>query len=199
MKVVLLARNAPTYSSNAYLVLGNWNRLDDVNTLVDVGADDSIIEAIEKSHTGVGKKKVDQVILTHNHFDHNAILGAIKERYGAKVYAFSQGPGVDGLLCDGQTVRMGDRNFEVLHMPLHSSDSICLYSGEEGVLFSGDTPIRIMTEGERYPEHFAKSIETLCEWQIKTIYSGHDKPLKSGVQNTLELTLRNVKKGMLQS
>jgi len=39
MKVVLLNKNNTVYTSNAYLVLGNWNRLEDINTLIDVGAD----------------------------------------------------------------------------------------------------------------------------------------------------------------
>ena len=86
MKVVLLNKNNTVYTSNAYLVLGNWNRLEDINTLIDVGADGSIISEIENVHSGVGKNKVDQIILTHNHFDHTKNLAAIKKQYNTKVW-----------------------------------------------------------------------------------------------------------------
>ena len=36
MRVSNLTAEADLYTSNAYLVRGDWNALDDVNTLVDV-------------------------------------------------------------------------------------------------------------------------------------------------------------------
>jgi glyoxylase-like metal-dependent hydrolase (beta-lactamase superfamily II) len=193
MKVILLNNGNTVYTSNAYLALGSWNRLDDVNTLVDVGADESIMDEIEKAHTGVGKRKVDQVILTHNHFDHNGILRIIKERYNPKVYAFSEGENVDALLGNGQSIQIGDQRFEVLHAPYHSSDSICLYCEDEGALFSGDTPLNIVSTGGSYTKDFAGIIERLIKLNIQTIYPGHDIPSKKGVKKILEMTLKNVK------
>jgi glyoxylase-like metal-dependent hydrolase (beta-lactamase superfamily II) len=58
------------------------------------------------------------------------------------VFAFSPNTdGVDCLVRDGDTVKMGDAYFEVIHTPGHSSDSICLYNRPAGVLFAGDTPV----------------------------------------------------------
>ena len=48
MKVISLRGNNHIYSCNSYLVLGSWNTLQDMNTLVDVGNDPSIIEVIGK-------------------------------------------------------------------------------------------------------------------------------------------------------
>ena len=42
------------------------------------------------------------------------------------------------LLCDGDVVDLGDRAFEVLHLPGHSPGSIGLWEPATGVLFSGD-------------------------------------------------------------
>ena len=70
MKVISLKRHPKAYSCNAYLVLGSWNRLEDMNTLVDVGIDGFVIDEIERISTGCGKKPVEQVVLTHGHFDH---------------------------------------------------------------------------------------------------------------------------------
>ncbi|HOD79400.1 MAG: putative polyketide biosynthesis zinc-dependent hydrolase BaeB [Deltaproteobacteria bacterium ADurb.Bin135] len=197
MKVVLLNKNNTVYTSNAYLVLGNWNRLEDINTLIDVGADGSIISEIENVHSGVGKNKVDQIILTHNHFDHTKNLAAIKKQYNTKVYAFSPGDFVDELLKDGQMISIADMVFQVIHTPNHSSDSICLYCEEEGVLFSGDAPLRITSISGSYSNDFIRTIERLHRLNIRTIYSGHDLPLKKGVKEMLEMTLKNVKTARL--
>lgn len=73
MKVFQLAQNPEKYSCRSYLILGTWSTLDDVNTVIDPGIDGSIIDQIEKIYTGVGKKPVDLVVLTHNHFDHAGV------------------------------------------------------------------------------------------------------------------------------
>jgi len=176
MKVLLLNKESRIYSSNAYLVLGTWNRLDDMNTLIDVGTDESILREIRKANTGVGKKRVEQVILTHNHFDHTGNLRAITETYQPRVYAYSDGEYVDETLKDGQKLKVGDREFEVIHTPVHSSDSICLYCAEEGILFSGDTPLRIIGIGGTYSTSFVTVLESLKKLDIRAVYSGHDKP-----------------------
>lgn len=69
------------YSSNVYLILGDWSAIDDVNTLIDVGNDPSIIERIATAPTGLGKRPVEQVIITHNHSDHTGILPLIRKLY----------------------------------------------------------------------------------------------------------------------
>ena len=192
MKIKLLNKNARVYSSNAYLVLGAWSKLEDVNTMIDAGNDPSILEELEQVYTGVGKKRVDQVILTHNHFDHTGNLEEIKKRYGAKVYAFNGDPFVDEKVKDGQIIRMGDQDFEVIHTPGHSSDSICLYCAHNEVLFSGDTPIRVRTGGGGYPNEFVEALKRLTQKKIKTIYPGHDLPIKNKIKEVIQETLKNV-------
>ena len=194
MRVTELKRNPKTYTCNAYLVLGDWNRLEDVNTLVDVGVDGFIIDEIEKLATGCGKKPVDQVILTHNHFDHAGGISAIKGKYGCRVFAHSKGDEVDELLKDGRIIRLGDRNFEVIHAPGHSNDSICLYCPEERVLFSGDTTLRIMTAEGSFTPGFIKVLERIRRLDIDVIYSGHDEPVRKDARNMIESSLANVGK-----
>jgi glyoxylase-like metal-dependent hydrolase (beta-lactamase superfamily II) len=193
MKILLLNKNDRVYSSNAYLVMGAWSRLEDINTLIDTGNDPSLLEELESVYTGVGKKKVDQVILTHNHFDHTGNLALIKKRYGARVYAFNEDPLVDEKLRDGQCLHVGDQVFEVIHTPGHSSDSVCLYCQQEELLFSGDTPLRIMTPGGGYGPEFVTALKRLNQKRIKTIYPGHDQPLKDRIREMMETTLNNVK------
>jgi glyoxylase-like metal-dependent hydrolase (beta-lactamase superfamily II) len=192
MKVARLTRTDNVYSANAYLVLGTWNHIGDVNTLIDVGTDSFIIGEIDKASTGVGKKAIEQVILTHSHFDHNGGLASVIDRFHPRVYAFSPNDGVDVLLNDGQILPIADQFFQVIHTPGHSSDSICLYCPSEKVLFSGDVPLCIRTSGSSYEEEFVVALEKIARLDIRTIYSGHDAPLKDRANETIAMTLSNV-------
>ncbi|MCG6535462.1 MAG: MBL fold metallo-hydrolase [Syntrophales bacterium LBB04] len=195
MKVIALEKKSDSiYSCISYLVLGSWNRLNDVNTLIDVGTDGTITEEIEVMNTGVGKKQVDQVILTHNHFDHSAGLPAIIEKFSPRVYAFTPGPYVTHLLTDGQLLAIGDRYFQVMHCPIHSDDSICLYCEEEGVLFSGDTQLIVRHPGGTYSEIFVELLKRLSRLHITAIYPGHDHPITKKVKERIYETLSNVTK-----
>ena len=73
MKVTNLTEGSKIYTSNVYLILGDFNGIDDVNTIIDSGRDSSIFNKITMINTGLGKKQVDQIIITHCHFDHNAL------------------------------------------------------------------------------------------------------------------------------
>ncbi len=195
MKVIPL-RNDRIYSCYAYLILGEWNRLEDVNTLVDVGTDGSVIEQIEEINTGVGKEQVEQVILTHGHFDHAGGLAAVKARYRPLIFAHAELNSGSSRLADGQVLRAGDRELEVIHVPVHSQDSICLYCAAEGVLFSGDTPLRILSPGGTYPTCFMEAVERLVSLKIHRLYTGHDG-LVENAATLLRETLRNVRGSMV--
>src|ERR1022692_2321420 len=92
-----MAGSWPTSTS----VLTSSSRLEDVNTLVDVGQDPAILASIERAPTGAGKWPVEQVVLTHNHSDHCALLPQVRDAFHPKVFAFSPNTdGVDRLLRD---------------------------------------------------------------------------------------------------
>jgi len=178
MRIVILENSGQVYTSQAYLVLGGASRIEDVNTLVDVGQDPAILASIERAPTGVGKWPVEQVVLTHNHSDHCALLPRIREAFHPKVLAFSRSiDGVDCPLRDGDTIKMGDGYFEIIHTPGHSSDSICLYNQAEGVLFAGDSPVLISSPTETHEAGFLAALEKLCARDVRRIYFGHGAPL----------------------
>ena len=193
MKIIPLQRSGKIYSCNSYLILGDWNRVEDVNTVIDPGTDDFVLNEIEHLSTGLGKVAVEQVILTHNHFDHFGGVQALKKRYGARILAFADGPGVDELIRDGRSIKAGDDYLEVIHTPGHSSDSICLYTASAQALFSGDTQIRVRTPGDVYTQGYLDGLVILAGREIKRIYSGHDDPLISGAQEAILETLENVR------
>jgi glyoxylase-like metal-dependent hydrolase (beta-lactamase superfamily II) len=178
MRIVMLENSGQMYTSQAYLVLGSASRLGDVNTLVDVGQDPAILASVARAPTGVGKWPVEQVVLTHGHSDHCALLPRVREAFHPRVLAFSPSiDGVDGVLRDGDTIKMGDGYFEIIHTPGHSSDSICLYNEAEGVLFAGDSPVLITSPMETHEAGFLAALEKLCARDVRRIYFGHGAPL----------------------
>lgn len=172
MRVIPIKGSRNVYTCQVYLLLGDWKKVGDPNTLIDLGADPTIIEVLEETDTGVGKKKVEQVILTHSHSDHCAILPQIRKRFDPVVYAFSPYlEGVDRVLEGGEVLHVGDRWAEVIHTPGHSEDSVCICFPEDRMIFSGDLPLRGCFRGGA-GARAAKSCPRESE-QVR-IYSGHD-------------------------
>lgn len=197
MKVIPLQQHNAVYSGNSYLVLGSWNRIEDVNTLVDVGTDGSISREIDSISTGFGKRAVEQVVLTHSHFDHGGGLPVIRRSYQPIVIGHPLVEEADHHVHDCEIVRMGDRDFEVIFAPGHSADSICLYCEQERVLFSGDTPLRILTVGGSYSYEFVELLQRLARRQVEVIYPGHGGVIRGHVRDMLLQTLKNVKKSTI--
>lgn len=193
MRVIRLQRHPGAYTCNSYLILGTWNRIDDVNTLIDPGIDDFVLEEIGRLSTGLGKVPVEQVILTHSHFDHAAGVSAVKRRFGARVLAFLPAAEVDEVVFDKQFIKVGDDICEILHTPGHSSDSICIYLPNELALFSGDTQIRIVTPGGPYTAEYRLSLEKLAMRGVETIYPGHGEPICSDAMRIIFRTLECVR------
>ncbi|MCK4664306.1 MAG: MBL fold metallo-hydrolase [Bacteroidales bacterium] len=174
MKIINLTEKSKIYTSNVFLILGYWNAVDDVNTLVDVGRDENIIKKIENINTGLGKKKIDQVILTHSHSDHAGLLPVIKKVFKPKVYAFNSFvEGIDHVLKDGDKLMLGDKTFEVFHITAHSNDSICLFCEDEGILFAGDTIFPVKFDNPVIDKENSYVLSRLQGKNIKTVYYGH--------------------------
>lgn len=194
MKVNNLTYQSKVYTSNVYLLTGNWNTLTDLNTLIDVGRDPCIFEKIDNAATGVGKQRIEQVILTHSHYDHASLLAEVKKRYRPKIYAASFVlENIDFILKGSETLKIADRDFEVIYTPGHSSDSICLYCEEEKVLFAGDSPLIILSKDNSYEKSFINALEYIVTKNVETIYFGHGIPLKVGCNKVLLRSLENAK------
>jgi len=122
--------------------------------VIDPGDEaERIIETIRGDKSGVSA-----IICTHGHFDHLSAIGDIKRETGARLlihedelmifktareqamlWGFDIGdiPDPDGMLKEGDIIRVGNLEFKVIHTPGHSPGGICLYG--EGVVFTGDT------------------------------------------------------------
>ena len=193
MKIANLTQGSVVYTSNAYLLTGTWNAIPDVNTLIDTGRDPNIIQAIYDSPTGVGKRRLDQVILTHSHYDHASMVPVIQKEFGPVVCGCSPNfEGIGRVLKDGERIRVADLDAVVIHTPGHSNDSLCLYCEEEGILFVGDTPIVIQTRDNTYEERFLSALERIARLDVTAIYPGHGRPILSDCNELIHQSLANV-------
>ena len=143
MKVKLL-RVGPI-GTNCYILEDDQTNLAAV---IDPGDEPELIqEALEKE--GVEGR---YLLLTHGHYDHTTAVPALHRVYPqADIYihqADANGAGstlfplageVDDLKLydEGDVIRLGDQEIQVLHTPGHSPGSVTLKV--EDVLFTGDT------------------------------------------------------------
>lgn len=89
-----------------------------------------------------------------------------------------QGSTATRLIEDGDIVDLGDRQFEILHLPGHSPGSIGLWEKETGTLFSGDCvydgPLLDGFSDSNIADYCA-SMRRLRALPIRTVHGGHDK------------------------
>ena len=80
------------------------------------------------------------------------------------------------LIDEGDVVDLGDRHFEVLHLPGHSPGSIALWEPRTATLFAGD----VVYDGALYdqlyhsdPAAYRTSLERLRALPVETVHGGH--------------------------
>ena len=101
--------------------------------------------------------KVTHILLTHGHYDHTGSVNEVAEHYGCTIVGCAKemrvftDPSIncshfccgdiivhpDVLVNNGDVVKVGDMEFEVLETPGHTEGSICYICKD--TIFSGDT------------------------------------------------------------
>jgi len=199
MRVLPLHRNDPAgYSCVSYWVLGENNTAGDRNTLVDTGGADPanlafFLREMAAQPKGIGKRAVEQVILTHTHFDHTGGLAGLDAQFQPDTYAWLPAGDRHRPVRDGLELTVGDQPATLLHTPGHSEDSICIFLPATGTLFSGDTLYRISDHLGAYPKVYAHSLERLAGLAVRTIYPGHGQPVRDGAGAYIEACLGHVR------
>lgn len=81
------------------------------------------------------------------------------------------------IVAEGDVIDLGDRRFEILHLPGHSPGSIGLWEAESGVLFSGDAiydgPLLDELPGSDISAYVA-TMKRLRDLPVAVVHAGHD-------------------------
>ena len=150
------------------------------NTLVDPGDSKPIISTIDK--LGI---TIDDILITHHHFDHIGGLESLKPLIKGSVIG-PKNNAIDLLdkhVGEGDIIESIGLQFSVYEVPGHTLDHIAFYSDtEKEVLFCGDT---IFSGGcgrvfEGTFEQMNHSLEKLMSLPSKTeIYCAHEYTLSN--------------------
>jgi len=96
--------------------------------------------------------------------------------YDMAAYA-TRDSAVTEIVAEGDVVDLGDRHFEVLHLPGHSPGSIGLWEKATGTLFSGDAlydgPLLDEIDGADIPAYI-RTMKRLRELPVEIVHAGHD-------------------------
>jgi glyoxylase-like metal-dependent hydrolase (beta-lactamase superfamily II) len=109
--------------------------------------------------------------------DDELLVNAIPaEGYDVNSYAVT-GTVPTLILEEGDVIDLGDRAFEVLHLPGHSPGSIGLWEESTGILFSGDAlydgPLLDEVPGADLDD-YVRTMERLHELPVMVVHGGHD-------------------------
>ncbi|MCU4926605.1 MBL fold metallo-hydrolase [Halobacteria archaeon AArc-dxtr1] len=195
MDVTNVTEDAESFTANAYLVVG------DRTVLVDAGAWDGAVDEIREHADGL-----DAVVLTHQHGDHVASLEAVVDAFDPDVYAFDDHSARTHELADGDTIRIGDEDFDVVYTPGHADDHVSMVS--DTALFSGDVVVHddgAFDDGSfgrtdrpgQSRERLIESIEELLDRMPDTVeqmYAGHGGVFHGDVRTVVERALERAER-----
>ncbi len=101
------------------------------------------------------------------------------DEYDVHSYAVTPAP-PSQTLQDGEVIDLGDRTFEVIHLPGHTPGSTVLFEPATGILFTGD----VLYEGELLDElpesdidSYVASMQRLLDLDVTVALPGHEDPL----------------------
>ena len=82
------------------------------------------------------------------------------------------------LIDEGDVIDLGDRRFEVLHLPGHTMGSIGLWDEATGTLFSGDTVFVDAPLLDDFPgsdvASYRRTMQRLRDLPVRVVHAGHE-------------------------
>jgi glyoxylase-like metal-dependent hydrolase (beta-lactamase superfamily II) len=152
-----------------------------VVVVIDPGPDDDAhLAAIERRLAGA---TVGVVLVTHSHPDHLPLAERLAVAHGVTVRRYPE-------LGDGDVVRVGTLNVTALYTPGHSSDHLCFWLAEGGVVFTGDLVLGKGSSMVTYPEGdvaaYLRSLDRLISLEPRLLFPGHWDPVTGAMAKLRE-------------
>ncbi|ASJ00328.1 MBL fold metallo-hydrolase [Thermococcus gorgonarius] len=206
------------WDSNVYLVRDEREAL-----IVDTGTGVNwhVYTGIWKREGYLNGIKRAIIFNTHEHFDHVGGNKALKQWLESRsigvlfaaheitaktleegndyvILAYSYGrkfepQDVDLKLKDGDRLRIGSLEFELVHTPGHTAGSSCLYlnDGETSIMFTGDTVFKGTVGRTDLPTgdgwELRESLERLSEFEVDFGLPGHGRYIDDWKENLREI------------
>ena len=193
-------------SSNVYALAGDYL------TVVDPGNDYTIFNELAK--LGFNVLDIKKIVLTHGHRDH--CMGVFEflripqiwEKKEIEIIIHAAGPmefkktlqeygfsltEIEG----GETLDLSGFEWEAIHTPGHTIDSICLYHQATKTAITGDTVLpNVISDADKAGggslDHYLYGLRQLMEKEIENILPGHDVPVARTGRQTIEITYEAV-------
>ena len=132
------------------------------------------------------KLKLRKILITHTHADHIRYLNDIMIRYNSKINVYlSSKTRISNLktnnyVSHNEIIHLGNEKIKCFHTPGHYYDSVCFWSFENNIIFTGDTMFvgrtgRTIHQGSDIKELYHSIYDILLKLPEETIIlSGHD-------------------------
>jgi glyoxylase-like metal-dependent hydrolase (beta-lactamase superfamily II) len=124
----------------------------------------------------MGAEEIGKLARAGYPFDGDLITALPDADYDMATFA-TQDSKVTEIVEEGDVVDIGNRHFEVLHLPGHSPGSIGLWEAASGTLFSGDAiydgPLLDEIDGADIPT-YVRTMKRLRELPVEVVHAGHD-------------------------
>lgn len=167
------------------------------------GADLTRIQAVLQRHS----LTVKAIYITHAHIDHIGGAAKLKALTGAPVYMHAHDQqlydhlddqaawigiapptraAIDTPAREGDTLRLGETEFHILHTPGHTQGSTCLFIPAEQLLVAGDTLFHGSIGRTDLPGGDGRQILSSIHTKLLTlpgdtrVICGHDRPTTIG-------------------
>ena len=169
---------------------------------------DADVTMAQMARLGVKPADVSLIVNTHTHCDHIGANHLIQEQSGCDIALHTVGrhfidtrddwatwsryynQEADFFECsrsleDGDILKIGPHEFQVIYTPGHASDGIVLYNREQKLLISSDTlwenDMAVMTmrvEGSLALFSARRSLKKLASLDIRQVFPGHGRSFK---------------------
>jgi hydroxyacylglutathione hydrolase len=199
--------------SNTYVIK------DHINIIIDIGSLQYLQNLIKDlKRDGINPEELKVILNTHFHLDHYMANEEFKKLFGSKILAhplqkkfynttvnessrafgIQPVPYIEDDIIDVAEIKKGNLQLEIIPVPGHSEDSICIYSKKEKFLISGDVIFNENTGRVDLPggnaEQLKHSIDLLSKMDIQYLLPGHMDIVKGAdaVKNNFQFVKDNV-------